>query len=610
MVQREILRLLASALSRADLGAYERELILEHPALNEHGDYASSIAMKIAARARTSPLEIARTVVAHIPQSPLVAKAEAVPPGFVNIWLSDHFLWEEVGRILQKKERYGAQERTQRERILVEHTQVNPNKQPHVGHLRNTCIGDALTRLYRFMGYSTKALYYQNDLGQQVASIVLAAQKQFVGREAYPALAAWATVAYTDIEKRMEEDCALQEEKERIQLRIAARDTPEASHALAITNEILRDTLRILSSLEVAYDLVVRESDIVKHKLWEKTFELLKTNKAFYQATQGEKKGCWLVKMPAGEDKIIVRSNGIPTYVGNDIANHLWKFGILEDFLYTPLPWNTQPSALYITSTHEGEKRSDFSGADRVVNIIDHTQSYPQQSVVESLKALGFEREAAHYHHVNYGFVYLSARTARELGIALPEDARQVKISGRMGTVVSIIDFLTKMENVLKERYGAFSTIREVRNGAIKFEMLKYNTYQDVVFDLDAALDMKGFSGPYIQYAYTRAQSVLEKAEPLRYEWTPKHESLKEENELLRMMCRFPEVVRLALQEHGPHYLCTYLFELAQLFHGFYEKNRIIGSPKERERLLISAAYTHIIKNGLTLLGIPAPSYM
>ena len=204
-------------------------------------------------------------------------------------------------------------------------------------------------KLYHFADYDAKALYYHNDVGQQIASILLAEKKAFVKPEDFPTTIAWASAAYADIEKRMEENESLKKEKEEIQLQIAAQDTPEAKRAEELTLEILHETLDVLAKLNISYDLIVRESDILKGKFWEKTFELLKTKPAFYQATEGEKKDCWLIKMPDAEDKIIVRSNGVPTYAGNDIANHLWKFGVLPDFHYEKLDWKTQAEPLYMT---------------------------------------------------------------------------------------------------------------------------------------------------------------------------------------------------------------------------------------------------------------------
>ena len=510
MIEDEVRAAIKNAAAEADLPVGDRDIKLEHPAVLNHGDFATNLALGMAKKLRRQPLEVAKEIAKHI-SSDLFSKVEAAAPGFVNIWLSDAFLANEATRIARDGNNYGAP-RGRRERILIEHTQVNPNKEPHVGHLRNTCIGDAIMRTEKFAGRDAKAVYYHNDVGQQIAAILLAEQKSFIQPDDFPTRIAWASAAYADIEKRLETDETLSREKEEIQIKIAAQNTEEAVRAERLTLEILHETLNILKEIDVSFDLIVRESDILKGKFWEKTFDLLKAKPAFYKATEGERKDCWVIKMPDAEDKIVVRSNGVPTYVGNDIANHLWKFGVLPDFRYEKLDWKTQDEPLYITTSSSGEERHDFAGANSIINVIDQTQTYPQEAVIESLRVLGFTKEAEHYHHVNYGFVYLSRKTAEKFGMPIEDGASQVKISGRRGTTVSVQQFLENMENSLREKYGDFETITAVRNGAIKFELLKYDTYQDVVFDLDAALDIHGFSGPYVQYASTRAKSVLAKA--------------------------------------------------------------------------------------------------
>jgi len=511
MIEDEIRAAIKNATAEVDIPVGDGDIKLEHPTLLNHGDFATNLALGMAKKLRRQPLEIAKEIARHI-SSENIAKVEVAAPGFINIWLSDSFFASEIARIAHEGKNYGAPH-GKRERVLVEHTQVNPNKEPHVGHLRNTCIGDTLVRLERFAGRDAKALYYHNDVGQQIASILLAEEKNFIKKDSFPTTIAWASTAYADIESRMENDEGLKKEKEEIQIKIAAQDTKEAARAETLTLEILRETLEVLAKLNISFDLIVRESDILKGKFWEKTFELLKTKAAFYQATEGERKDCWVIKMPDAEDKIIVRSNGVPTYVGNDIANHLWKFGLLPDFHYKELDWKTQEKSLAMTVSAGGDERHDFAGANSIVNVIDQTQTYPQEAVIESLRVLGFTKEAEHYHHVNYGFVYLSRGTAEQLGMPIEDGATQVKISGRKGTTISIQQFLERMENSIREKHGDSETIAAVRNGAIKFELLKYNTYQDIVFDLDAAVDIHGFSGPYVQYAATRAKSVLAKAE-------------------------------------------------------------------------------------------------
>jgi arginyl-tRNA synthetase len=609
MIEDEIRAAVKNAAAEADLPVGDGDIKLEHPAVLNHGDFATNLALGMSKKLRRAPMEIAKEIAKRI-SSDLILKAEAAAPGFVNIWLSDTFLESEAARIVRDGKNYGAPH-GRRERVLIEHTQVNPNKEPHVGHLRNTCIGDALVRLEKFAGRDAKALYYHNDVGQQIASILLAEEKAFVNRKSFTTTIEWASAAYADIESKMESDEKLKKEKEEVQVKIAAQNTKEAARAETLTLEILRETLDVLKELDIPFDLIVRESDILKGKFWEKTFELLKTKPAFYKSTEGERKDCWVIKMPDAEDKIVVRSNGVPTYVGNDIANHLWKFGLLPDFHYQKLDWKTQEEPLYMTVSLDGEERRDFAGAQSIVNVIDQTQTYPQDAVIESLRILGFTKEAEHYHHVNYGFVYLSRKTAEKFGMPIEDGATQVKISGRKGTTVSIQQFLESMEKTLREKYGDFESIDDVRNGAIKFELLKYNTYQDIVFDLDAALDIHGFSGPYVQYASTRAKSILAKvgvpSEAKKISKDPLPES---EKMLFRMLYRFPEIVTKTLDDFAPHYLCLYLFELSQSWNSFYNENRIIDSERETERLALARSIAQILENGLGLLGIVAPEKM
>lgn len=609
-IREEIKKLIQEAVEKISPSGEKIDVSLEHPLVREHGDYASNVAMKLSRVLKQAPIKIAEQIVSNLPKNELIGKAEAVNPGFINIHLSENFLWEEIREVLEKQSAYGQSRLGQDKRVLIEHTQINPNKEPHVGHLRNACLGDSLVKIYGFLGYDVKTLYYQNDVGQQIASILLARVKKFVKEEDYPSLLKWASAAYTDMDTRLSEDSELQKEKEQIQIKIAAQNTKEAKEAEELTDKILEEVLEIFDGLGIDYDLIVKESDILKADLWGQTFRLLQTKDSFYQAADGERKDCWMIRVPGSEDKIIVRSNGVPTYAGNDIANHLWKFGCLPDFKYQKFSWQPENQNLYTTSSEGGETRTDFPPADQIINVIDQTQTYPQQSVIESLRVLGYKEEADNYYHVNYGFVYLSKETAKEMGLAVPEGANQLKMSGRKGSVVSITNFLKKMEELLEKERGKFEALPEVRNGAVKFEMLKYNTYQDIVFDLETALDLRGFSGPYLQYAATRVSGILRKAEN-KVAWTDgRPEFTAEENNLLRTVYIFPEIIRYAAEELAPHHLCLYLFQLAQEFHAFYEKNQVIGSDKEKERLAMVAAVRQILETGLNLLGLAAPERM
>lgn len=597
------------------LGGYisASEITIEYPENFDHGDFSTNAAMTFIKQANgkyKSPREFALALIENLNSSDVVTqsieKIEAAGPGFINFHLKNTYFIEMLNAINTDIDSF-AKPAQVRAKASLEHTQMNPNKDLHVGHLRNSCIGDALVNLLRYSGRDVTVQYYQNDAGLQISSIVLAYKEKFIDPSKFEKLHKWAAEAYVDIEKRMETDESLSQKRESIQLNIASQNNEDADLAKKLTDEILGNVLGTMSDLNVYYDLVVCESEIIKNKVWEEAFQILKKSPAFYKAESGEKAGCWLVKMPNAEDKIFVRSNGVPNYVATDFAYELWKFGLIKDFKYEVfhLPFYKNP--VYITSSN-GELKKGYNQADEVYLVVDVTQSYPQQSIVEALKVLGYEKEASNYHHVAYGFVYLSKKTALGLGMEAEGD-KPIKMSGRKGTVVSVDKFMQEIEAELVKKFGNFDAIKDVRNGAIKFEMLKNNTYQDMVFDLDAATDNKGFSGPYIQYTYARALSVLRKANKDTQMGSDLILS-DEEKKLLKEINRLPEEIEMAIAELSPHYICHYMYKVAQTYNAFYNSNQIIGSEYEKQRLFMTQSVADSLKLGLKLLGIEAPASM
>lgn len=595
-----------------ELGIVCDDYIIERPADSMNGDYACNVAMKAFAIAKgqgiaNSPRNLSEKILEVISglRSDNIEKIEIAGPGFINFYISKDFF---VRYMFEVRDIHGLS--LGKKKISLEHTQINPNKEPHIGHLRNACIGDSLSRILRFVGHDVTVQYYQNDVGQQIASIVLAYKKQFipfkdVSLDNCDAVLSWASKAYVDIEKRIAESDELKEEKEAIQKNIVSQSSDDSDLAAQITDAILKATLVLFSKLSIEYDLVVRESDILKNKLWEMTFDLLKSNGNFYKEESGERAGCWLVKMPQDEDKVIVRSNGVPTYTGNDIAYHLWKFGALEDFKYEILDWGAQDKPLYGTNTSRGASYDNlFNQADSIVNIIDTTQTYPQESVKEALRILGYSNYADNYKHVNYGFVFLKSQDG--------DSSDVVKMSGRKGTVVTVANFIELVRNSLIDQFGTFTAIDDVVFGAMKFELLKYDTYQDIVFDINAALDQKGFSGPYVQYANARAQSVLSKSD--RDHSTASVESVFSavdindfEFDILKLLFKFEDAVLRSAEDLAPHHLCKYLFDLSKAFNAFYNSSKVIGSSQENFRVELTFSVVSVLSKSMYLLGIGSP---
>ena len=605
----EIENLINKALS--SLGIDFTDYIIERPADSSNGDYACNVAMRafpLAKDIAKSPKNLSEMIIKIIEKelSDNIEKVEVAGPGFINFYLSKKFLIQNMFE-LRKLNSLG----NARKKISLEHTQINPNKEPHIGHLRNACIGDSLSKILTFAGNDVTVQYYQNDVGQQIASIVLAYKRQYVpikdiSLDNCEEVLSWASLAYVDIERRISDSIDLKVQKEEIQKQIASLVPSSFDVAVSITNAILKATLTLLSKLSIEYDLIVRESEILKNNLWQDTFKLLENSGNFYKSVEGERTGCWMVRMSQGDDKVIVRSSGIPTYTGNDIAYHLWKFGILNDFKYELLKWGTQEKDLYATNSFSVTNYGKvFNRADSIVNVIDTTQTYPQESVKEALRSLGYSNYADNYRHVNYGFVFLKDSNSTN-----PSDI--VKMSGRKGTVVTISSFIDTLKTSLIDRFGDFKAVDLVVLGAIKFELLKYDTYQDVVFDINAALDQKGFSGPYIQYTYARAMSVMSKGDytvsrDVDFSFVKIAEVSIHEIDLLKLLFGFEDVILRSSIELAPHYICKYLFDLSKMFNTFYNSSKIIGSANEDFRLELTYSVSFVLAKLMHLLGIPSP---
>jgi len=249
--------------------------------------------------------------------------------------------------------------------------------------------------------------------------------------------------------------------------------------------------------------------------------------------------------------------------------------------------------------------------------VIGTEQTYAMEAVKKSLKYLGYEEQASQMKHVNYGFVYISRATAEKLGMGTSDDKKFYEMSGRKGWGVKIDDFIDFVDKELHEKYGDFEYAREVRNGAIKIQMLKTNTFQDLVFDLDEALDTKGYSGPYMQYAYVRSHSVSAKSGgtdlPDKQNLIDSYAPNSDEEALLRWLCRFPEIVQKSALEFAPNLLSDFLFELAKRYNSFYNNVNILKTVEpdaKAFRLQLNSAVGIVLKNGLNILGISSPEKM
>lgn len=620
---------------------------LEHPENRDHGDYSTNVAMHLAKLLKQSPITIANKISYEIQELDpvldidgesvhVISKVEVASPGFINIKLSNMWLQSVLFDITQRNVTYGSSNLGKNKRIALEHSNANPNKAVHIGHLRNACLGQFIERTFEFLGYQVEVQYYANDVGVQVATLTLGQEYvKDLDPTKYKKFDHYAWDVYSRMESAISNDPELLKARERLTIELDDPESAAFKSQRELADRILKTQLQTFSNLGIDYDVIIHESDILATKLWDKAFELLKVNPHVYFSNEGKSKGCWLMKVSKDtpkeksddldieEDKILVRSNGVPTYTAKDIAYHMWKFGLMSiDFSYKITDYGTQSKTLYeTTSRDEALTEVSFTGADVVLDVVGGEQTYAMDVVKKSLGFLGYKTNAEEMTHINYGFVYLSPETASALGIDISEGKDRYGMSGRKGWGIKIDDFIDMVDKKLVLEFGASASVSAVRNSVIKFEMLKYNTFIDMVFDLNSALNIKGFSGPYLLYTFARANSVLYKA---NYEYD---ESLllndvsiysnkgfaPEELAILRMLYRFPEVVCLSAQEFSPSTLCTYMFEVSKLFNNFYAKLPIKNADDvvtANFRLFLTSCVTVVLKNGMNLLGIDSVEKM
>ncbi|MBE3597275.1 MAG: arginine--tRNA ligase [Limnochordaceae bacterium] len=602
------------------------ELLVEQPARVEHGDYTSNVALQLARHLRKPPIQIATQLAGELRGLPMASKVEAAPPGFVNIWL-DWRWWASHGMT-----RWDPPKERAAEKVVVEHTSINPNKAAHVGHLRNACIGDTLARLLRRVGYRVEVHNYIDDLGNQVADTVVGLLHVPVKGQ-YTRFGDFCWDVYARVSQAYERDEGLKARRAEVLHALEAGDNNTAWLGRLVAEHIVQEHVAEMGAFGITYNLLVWESDIVREGFWAAAFEKLKQSPLFVKETQGRLAGCWVLKQPQQEqegpaeaaagreeeaddehlaDKVLVRSNGVLTYTAKDIAYHLWKFGLLgKEFRYRRFAqglWTTAP---------DGTGRP-FARARRVLNVIDRRQEYPQAMVRLALQALGFQEAAGALHHVSYGVVSLSPATAGRLGMDTSEGRSSYPMSGRQGIGIKIRDLLDLMEASIdreRSRRAGLSS-RAIAAGAIRYFLLRYNLGTEIVFDMDSALDVHGNTGPYLMYAHARAAGILRKAGLESQAMPPAPRQMPEVSEveraLLRHLADWPDTLEAAAEGFNPTLVTGYAYELAQRFTDFYENLPVLKAPEgERPfRIWLVALSRAVLADALGVLGLPAPERM
>jgi arginyl-tRNA synthetase len=564
-------------------------------------------------------------------------------------------------------------------KTVVEHTSINPNKAAHIGHLRNAVLGDTFSRILRYAGRRVEVQNYIDNTGVQVADVVLGfLHLEPKSLDEVRALAAAPKFDYLcwDLYARVTQWLA--EDKARLEIRsqmlkhIEEGRGDAAKMAETVSTAIVHCHLRTLDRLGIDYDLLSRESEILHLKFWDAAFELLKGSGAIELATAGKTAGCWVMQLPSDKDapenvtlpegdaaaeeptemaeaKIIVRSSGTVTYVGKDIAYHLWKFGLLSrDFHYRRFHKHPDGHEAWTTdSATDDAGAPEFGHAHEVFNVIDSRQAYPQQVVVAGLRALGHAEEADHLKHFSYNVVALTPLCALEMGYEIPpEDAKKpyIEVSGRKGQGVKADDLIDQLiaraseetANRHPEMAGTaefHDMVNKIAISALRYFLLRFTRSTVIAFDFKDALNFEGETGPYAQYAVVRVNGILRKSAELH----PEFESVDAANllrlesgeldtakflampagddlwELIVLAGSLDARVDAAIGGQEPAFLTRYAFELAQAFNIFYHKHHIL-SEEDAEKRAFLLRITSLVREQLVvtlgLLGIEAPEKM
>jgi arginyl-tRNA synthetase len=634
---------------RAQWSLEPPEIVLNQTPKVEFGELATPVAFELARQLKKAPRVIAEELIARAGKINGIERMEAAGGGYINFYL-DRAAAVRGSRLRGFPADSG--------KVIVEHTNINPNKAAHIGHLRNAAIGDSFVRVLQAMGRTVEIQNYIDNTGVQVADVVVGLK--YVERKTLEDVRRMVKDKSQkfdyycwDVYARVTPYYELEDPKHALRgqtlKEIEAGDNDTAQMAEVVAMTIVRCHLRTMHRINVSYDLLPRESDILHLKFWDYAFRQLREKEAIFFEKEGKNAGCWVMRLESeghDDDKIIVRSNGTVTYVGKDIAYQLWKVGLLDqDFRYELLEADSRPNGtpdeVWVTSSSGGrDDHPPFGHGHTVYNVIDVRQSYLQNVVVQGLLGLGYEEQARRSVHFSYEVVALTPACAEQLGIEVSSEDKKrahIEVSGRKGQGVKADDLLNTLETearkeVIKRNTGltpveSETIARQIAVGALRYFLLKYTRTAIIAFDFKEALNFDGETGPYIQYAAVRGNNIIHKLRETdaAFDFARVHQMLTDPKlagflneahdiwDLLYMTLRMDEICSQVIATLEPASLAKYAFGLAQRFNLFYHHYRILSETDPDKRLfyiLVVDLVREALTKALDLMGIEVPRRM
>jgi len=667
-----------TALSR--WGVTLENLNAEVPPRPDLGDLAFPVAFELAkvikqaTGNKLSPRTIAEELKPSLLEIPVVRRVEVAGAGYINVFFDRARLLSALSSLTQPQT--AAVVDDNRPKKMVEHTSINPNKAAHIGHVRNSVLGDTFVRILRAANERVEVQNYIDNTGVQVADVVVGfihlenmslGQIKELDRSLEESFDYYCWDLYTRVGLFYRDgDPNGDSNPEKLKLRSDVLHALEEGHnAIAeladyVATRNVECILDTMERLDIRYDLLARESDILGLHFWERAFQLMKEKGVIRLETEGRSKGCWVMPFESHTgtdeheaDKIIVRSNGTVTYTGKDIAYQLWKLGHLGlDFNYQPFRRYNDGHIAWVTSTKPNSSalpevpRPNFGGGVAVYNVIDSRQSYPQEIVAQGVCALVPELGKDASVHFGYEKVALSPAACEELGIQLSDEDRSrpfIEMSGRKGVGVKADDLINRLESSALVEVSSRNPdlapdqqqkiAHSIAVGALRYFLLKFTRNSVIAFDFKEALAFEGETGTYCQNAAVRANSIFRKLgeEPfnrardfMALVSTDKEAAARvlefletepgtEVWTLVTLAARLPEIVAQAASSAEPANLAKYAFTLARSFNLFYHRHRIIAEEDQTKKAILTVAADiarRQLTSALAILGITVPERM
>lgn len=554
------------------LGIEAGTIVLERPADLLHGDYATNAALVYGKKAGIAPRELAGKLVEKILETSIeeIKELEVAGPGFINFRLSDEYLASALKEAVEQGEKWGRNEILKGKKVIVEYTDPNPFKEFHIGHLMSNAIGESVARIVEASGAETKRACYQGDVGMHVAKTML-----------HPSMMTDEAIALRKL-KSFDEQVALWGLAYKDGSLAYEENNDDSRKKIVELNKIIYE--RTDSKINELYDWGRQVSLDYFETIYKKLGT--KFDEYFFESETGEFGKKVVLDNPAifeqgeggavvykGDEskglhtRVFVNSEELPTYEAKELG--------LAKIKYDRYPYDI---SIVITGN---EVNAYFK-------------------VLLDAMAKVFPDLAVKTVHISHGMLRLpTGKMSSRTGDVITAESLIADTKERALTKISKELFSSEEQEELAEK---------VAIGAIKYSILRQASGKDIIFDFEQSLSFEGDSGPYLQYTYARTRSLLEKAGEKKIDALAWH---TETNPLHKFLLRFPEVILRASEEQEPHYIATYLIELAREFNSFYAHTIVLDdSADEPYKLALVKAVSQTMNNGLDLLGISAPERM